>query len=652
MALGARADAAQASEGRVVVVTIDAVAVDEVLDPTWRSLYGAFTDGASALVATRTLEDDPSEARLAAYASIGEGARADATFRTTRPLTEALDVAGVTPTAVVPAGDDSAARAAFGDDAIVIGVASDTVISPTGSVVRGERAASIEVSSRVHLITFSDMAAYEDRIEATEGPEHTWIDARRGGSLALVLSEVDDAVEILRAGLGPDDTLIVMTTTTPRARGRVQLGVLTVVGDDVEPGVLSSPTTRRRGLVAIADVAPTILDRLGEPSGGFEGRAVQTHPSSTNVERLGAFAEELIGSAQARHRLTRSTLYTGIGMVLLAGLLIGLGRGRSSGTRGPPRTARDLVGVGLLIVVAAPLALLLEPLTPATATWMRGVAVIAIAGGLALFGRTLIGVGPATVAIAGLTIGVVVIDLLLGTPLAARATLSFAPTAAARFWGLGNEVLGVGVATTLLAAGAALDRSIAPARWRPVVAVGLVVVIVAMGAPQIGGNFGATLTSVSAFAVFAALITDRRVTIRLLIAIGVLAVLVTLFFAYIDSLAAPADQGHVGRAVSDGEIVFDTLERKVRAAWSLITSSIWTVGALVFVGVPAAIWLRARDALPRALFGRPHLRAAWWATLAGAVVATGTNDSGIVSAALAMMVATSAVLAAALAPET
>lgn len=61
-----------------------------------------------------------------------------------------------------------------------------------------------------------------------------------------------------------DDLLLVVSPTSPQWEDSVHFGIAVAAGPGFEEGhMLSSPSTRRPGIVTLPDVAPTVLDHLG-----------------------------------------------------------------------------------------------------------------------------------------------------------------------------------------------------------------------------------------------------------------------------------------------------------------------------------------------------------------------------------------------------
>src|SRR3954452_24214169 len=94
-----------------------------------------------------------------------------------------------------------------------------------------------------------------------------------------------EALDRIVAARHPDDLIYVIRAPPP---GRVRLLPTGLLGPGFRAKVLYSPTTRRTGLVAATDMAPTVLDYLGvkEPK-QMEGRVIEARPDG-NAEDVRA----------------------------------------------------------------------------------------------------------------------------------------------------------------------------------------------------------------------------------------------------------------------------------------------------------------------------------------------------------------------------
>src|SRR5690606_8339961 len=117
------------------------------------------------------------------------------------------------------------------------------------------------------------------------------VDASRG-RLRQALYATDLIIGELVPRLDPDTVLIVVGVTPPTSTW--QLTPTIIAGAGVEPGRLKSPSTHRRDLVTITDIAPTALSLLGvtDPA-PMSGHVLRVRPGSTDLSRMRAFDDML-----------------------------------------------------------------------------------------------------------------------------------------------------------------------------------------------------------------------------------------------------------------------------------------------------------------------------------------------------------------------
>lgn len=668
---------------RAVIVLVDGTMRSDWTSadlPTFRALL---EQGALALLSTRTgaAADDPAALRASGAASLGAGSRAEA-----RPLAsgaveiegggvtpgllgEALARAGRPATAVGDAGgsdvaDASGSLAAMRADGTIAaapgrfartsilrrGAAIPDARFPTGArtdfrALLAQTAAALEWASLV-VVDTGDTARVERAHGFTEDPRRTL--PERDAWMRLAMRRADAFLARLRRTLTPADLLVVAAVTPPAVRtetGR-HLTEVAMVGAGLRPGLLSSGTTRRAGVLSITDLAPTVLSRLGAPlPAEAAGRTAALHPARDAPGAIRALERDIIHAHAIRHPLTRGMLWVAMAIAAAAvGTLLRAGR------RPGARAWRDALATLLIATAAAPLALLLEPLLGARTTESAAMAVTVVALFVAAASRLLLGPARALPAVAGLTAAVVLADLALGAPLGSRSALSFLVTSGHRFWGIGNELMGVVVGGALFAAAAAADRGREALRASIWTAAALGLAVVLMAAPWLGGKFGAALTAVPAFGAFLVLSRRGRLERPAVIGIAIATVLVAGLLVAADLLRAPEAQGHVARAAG-GSGGASVALRKIEAALQLLAFSIWPRALAVFAGAAAVLAWRRPGMLARGLWGRPGLRAALWASGIAAAAAVLFNDAGLIAAALVAMIGAASLLSVLLVPD-
>jgi hypothetical protein len=101
--------------------------------------------------------------------------------------------------------------------------------------------------------------------------------------------------------------------------------------------------------------------------------------------------------------------------------------------------------------------------------------------------------------------------------------------------------------------------------------------------------------------------------------------------AFIDRSRAPSSRTHLGRFLDklldgDGGLI---IRRKMRANFSILTSSFWSIVLIVVVAAIVAVAWRRRAALFGPLSERPEVRAFLTGFAIVAVLGFALNDSGL-----------------------
>lgn len=396
-------------------------------------------------------------------------------------------------------------------------------------------------------------------------------------------------------------------------------------GRNIPSGLLGSDSTRLPWLGSTLDVVPTLIERMHvDPVARMVGQPLEAMPAQGNTMLI-LDLEQRVARAEAARPVVAKVV------VVLLILLLAVGAGALL-LPGWGRSWQEAARVGLLTAGWLPLACLWWPLAvvplPVAAV---GVPVTALA--LALAAR-LLGRGAGGV-LAGVTIVVVTLDLLLGGRLMAGSALGYSLTAGARFYGLGNEYGGLLLGAAVLPAAA---LAAGEGRGRLIAGVLLLLVLGALAAWGMGGaNFGIG----SALAVTALALLWLRSRQRALAFLGaVLAVLAAgclmLLLEY-----RSAGESHIGRMAailaSGGTAeAWAMVVRKLTMNWTLVRFSDW-----LYVLVAAAVALAARPLARPAQwlpFARAHPGRALAAALLpiAALAAFALNDSGLLAAAVTL----------------
>ncbi|MDQ7792847.1 MAG: hypothetical protein RDU89_00340 [bacterium] len=433
------------------------------------------------------------------------------------------------------------------------------------------------------------------------------------------------------------DLLVLVVPAPPGGQEQPPRQAMTAVvveGPGFGPGLLISPATRWPGVVAATDLAPTILGHLGGSGApGMVGRPIRGVPAPGHVEAWAELEARLAANEDRRAPLLRGYVLAQIAVVagMLAAVCLAL---PLASLLRPFLLALPAVPLGFLLLGAVPL---WSPVTSATA-----VVAFSLAPGL-LLGRRQRG-GLPFVLITLATVLALTADVAGGCRLIRFSPLGYSPVGAFRFYGLGNEFMGVYVGACLVGFTGLADRG---GRWGFLTcAVGLGVATAVLAAPTLGANLGGALTAAIAFSwTLSSLKGTATATRRATLALST-GVAVALLATGLDVLGRPPSlQSHLGMAGREvlGHGVaglLPILERKLAINVRLIRYTIWSRVLVSSLAGFALLFCRPPGVVRRLLGQHPALACGFTGVLLGAFVALAVNDSGVVAAATTMIYAT------------
>ena len=611
--LSAASPAGAAPSRRVFLLWLDGSTISDWSSPSLPNFHRLLDEAAVGILSTRTAHEssDPTVMRENAAVTFGAGAQAGASGGAP------IKVAGATPGLL--------------GDALAKGGYTTEVDRPrTGPDMNAALALA--------------------RSDGTVPPVfERGLPVGRLGSVILVdvgsfpMREADGVLYAIKKSIAPHDLLVVVSGDPPieRQKKGIRLSAVAIEGPGFGPGLLTSGTTRRNGLITITDLAPTIVDALGlPPLTGVTGRAATVVPKANAASFLRSFDKDIVRASLDRYPLTRWMMVLAMVLVALAlAVTVFAGPAPSTSSR-IPRRARDWLATLLLAAAAAPLSLYVNGAFHPSSLPVAAVEAAGVGLGLAICARAAAGLIGAFVVVLSLTALVPLIDLLFGTPLGVRSPLAFQVAGGGRFYGIDGGMLGVVVGSEIFAAALLIERARDQHRAGQLIALMFAASVWLLGAPSYGSKFGAALTAVPAFGVLALLMAGKRLTRTSVALIAIATLAVTGLLIAVDALRTSGAQSHVARAVEGRSSAWAIITRKVHLQWVTTVHTIWTPAILVFAGAIAIVLWRRRDLVARALEWHTLLRPALLAALVGGIAGFLFNDGGVlVTAPIAMFAA-------------
>lgn len=467
------------------------------------------------------------------------------------------------------------------------------------------------------------------------------------------LSTVDSQVGTVLSDVSRDSTVLLVGLADNSATPHLHVAM--AAGPDFRHGTLTANSTRQDGLVTINDIAATTLDTLGidaPPHGsGRPWNVVKTTASTAQL------VDEL-GRADVAARTSRSLsadffwwlLYLQLAFYALTLAVIWLSRRATRRHSG----VLDATRVAAVLCAGAPLAPTVANFFPwwrwsetiaQGRTWQLGTIIAAdvLMAALAFAGPwRRHPLGPPGV-MAGITVAVLGLDVVLGLGLQSNSPSGYSPINAGRFFGFGNMTYAMFATAALLGIGVLAYLTRNRRWWMLATAGGVGVVAIAIdGAPMWGADFGGVLALAPAVVVCVILLAGWRVSVLRLGLVGMSGVAIVTLFAWLDSLRAPDSRTHLGAFFADvlaGEGSTDTVSRKFDAMIRTFSNTklVWiVVASLVFMAIVARWqWRRLREISAEL----PELRASMVGVAIIATFGLVVNDSGTAVPAAALSLA-------------
>ena len=368
-----------------------------------------------------------------------------------------------------------------------------------------------------------------------------------------VLASMDAELARIQADLPAGSTLLVTAPGATTKPAHLQLAL--VSGPGYRAGLLNAASTRQPGLVVLTDLTPTVLGWLGGAGPGAVGAQITRGDRGS----LSSTVQSLAGRDVAEQVWTSTHdeffwAYALADAAVLAAIGLACWGAAEEKRRRRARWWR----VAGVFAVSVPAGTFLANLVPWStsahpAAWLYAVSValavvIALAALLGPWRRDPL--APFGV-VCLFTLVVLAIDVMTGSRLQLETPFGLSVLEAGRFYGIGNEALGIYGISGLLGAAwlglVALRRS--TSSRRPAVLMVVVVAtfaVFASGWPGFGGKVGGTIAMVPCFALLAMAVAGIRLNWRRVLLVAVSGLALFALFALINYFVPVTGKSDIG----------------------------------------------------------------------------------------------------------
>ncbi len=423
-----------------------------------------------------------------------------------------------------------------------------------------------------------------------------------------------------------------------------RLTPILVFGKQVPSGLLTSPTTRKIGLVSSVDFAPTLLAQLGipKPATATGSKMKVARFEGDILAYLKWLDERSIKPLQDLPALTFTmSAITAVALLLVALILLLEIRPQGRWSIWNSKIVKSVAVFAVLGGMSIPASLLLVTHLPHKTGTTNALQLLLLTFVFALttikFSAWLDKASsnglPVSLRAAGLICAFTALIALLGVPLYWATPLGHYPTTGWRYFGVTNSGIGLALAGTIFA-------------WKllglpnRLIAIWLTLSPLLSGFSLWGANFGGAMTLAIGFAASWVCTTSESFSWRKILGSSLLALALTVLALSIAENFVPSEQkAHWGQLLERMELLgvttlVDMVTRKFSLLWAFFTRTPLNLVALtLFVAFHFGTML---------LFRRSHLfaklKTAFIATFVGSWAGLLLNDSGMEVVGMAMVI--------------
>jgi hypothetical protein len=453
----------------------------------------------------------------------------------------------------------------------------------------------------------------------------------------LFHEELDQWLGNTMAELDQNNDLLVILNPAPSAGKLTARDFLTPVifwGKGFTEPILTSSTTKRDGLVVNYDILPTILKHFEiDERIGVGGIIVSS--GQGDISTLIGLNNKFLVVYHNRPPIIKTYIFMQIMVValLLTTIICNL-------------PIRKYISMALLLLTIVPLSLLV------TAVFNESLTLIILTNsmtiGLLLYlswKREVKNSLSGFLLIFLLTSLALLLDLGNKSFLMKQSILGYDPIAGARYYGLGNEYMGVLIGSSLMTI--ALIYQSRQGKSLVLFKKSLVpisaAIIAFIGLPNLGTNLGGTIAAVLGFGylLFKFLINSKKTYLLGLAAPFMVGIILTIF-VLVDMNRAVETQSHLGRTAflikQEGMMgLVDIAIGKINMNIKLIRYTYWSRVFLIVLGSLAVLFYKPPGLLEQVLAKNNGLKVGVITVTIASLTALAVNDSGIVAAATMMI---------------
>ena len=446
-----------------------------------------------------------------------------------------------------------------------------------------------------------------------------------------MMIKMDNLLKEIKLNLNNEDIMIVASPfpSLENYQNGYRLAPIYITnGKTDQTGLLTSASTRRDGVISNIDISAFIAEHFELDSTEISGKPIKLKDFDRPWIFLKSENEKIVSLSSVRIPVLYTYAVFEMCIWILT-LVVGLLHKRV------PRQVIKSIKFILRITLLIPLVILLLPIfnfQNVVYSFIIGLIILTI--GYAMISRYIRNDMNTIAILSGLTTIILLFDMAIGNQfLIKNSLLGYDPIIGARFYGIGNEYMGVLVGASLITISIVFEKF--GFKNKLLIPFAMIVVFI-MGNPQMGANVGGTITISAAFLFLILKSNNIKIDIKKIIGIGIAIVLIVSFMAWLDFNSE--NRSHLANTIlmiinTGPSAIGQIIIRKISMNMQLITASMWSRVLILAIVLMVMLFYKPFGVLKKLCQKHPYIANGWIAILVGSVVGFMVNDSGVVAAA-------------------
>lgn len=439
-------------------------------------------------------------------------------------------------------------------------------------------------------------------------------------TLEGVLVDLDIFIGELINRLGRDNILLIFTS--PNGGDTNKLSPLILWGKDVEHGILTSSTTKREGIVSNLDIGPTVMKFLEAPNDFMAGNPIKAIKKDINLQEVIKQNQQINITSKVRYN---TLYYYGI----LSMIIFSLGIFFFIAKINLPYKFTEVIRTLFTTIIVFPNIFIILSLFKIRGilTYLFILLLLTILCFIILWKTK--NIKNQILFISFFSIILIGLDLILKGHISKYSVLSHDPIIGARYYGIGNEMVGLFLGSITI-----FSTNILEKKKKVLIPLILYIIsIIFIGHPYYGANVGGTMALIVTTFIYIMGLLNKDLGIKRILSMIILIVILLSIMGYMD-IRFSKDITHLGKVILQiRDRGFSYLNliffRKILVNIKLVGRSFWTYLLFVHMIFYATVFNLYGEKNKNSLIG---LMAGLSGTMAGFFL----NDSGLILGAISM----------------